>query len=405
MNESKKILILGAGDAQLNLIKESLNQGYYVVVCDMREEMEGAKIANKFYKINYMDRDAILKVAERENVDGVISNSEPAMLNVAFIAEKLGLPGNSMKSVETLLSKRKFRDLQKEAGVFVPKYYVASSLQELLERAEKMKYPIIIKPTESSGTRGTTKLVSFHESDIRKAYETCKKFSRNDLVTIEEYVEMKSLTVNDADIFVIGDEIIWDGWLWENRSKDTPMLPMTEVFPIALPEENLYDIQKTVNKIVRASGVTFGEYNVETYYTLEDEVFVIEINPRQAGNYIPQLIEEHTGVSLTRLLVSTAVNDMSYYEYLKTFKRDNNYITLQVVFSKSDGIFERLYISPEIEKNVKWCEMIVKEGDRVVRGINAAEAIAYVDLQFESYEIQHHFTENIEEYIYPILKD
>ncbi len=405
MNERKRILILGAGDAQLNLIKESLNQGYYVVVCDMREEMEGAKIADKYYKINYMDQEAILKVAEQENIDGVTSNSEPAMLNVAYIAEKLGLPGNSMKSIEKLLSKRKFRDLQKKVGVFVPEHYVTSSIQELLEYAEKMKYPIIIKPTESSGTRGTTKISSFCESTIREAYNICREFSRNNLVTIEEYVEMKSLTVNDADIFVIGDEIIWDGWLWENRSKDTPMLPMTEIFPIALPEEKLCEIRETVNKIIRASGVTLGEYNVETYYTLGDEVFVIEINPRQAGNYIPQLIEEHTGVSLTRLLVSTAVNDMSYYEYLKTFKRENNYITLQVVFSKEDGIFDRLYISPEIEENVKWCKMAVKEGDRVVRGINAAEAVAYVDLQFESYEKQHHFTDSIEKYIYPILKN
>lgn len=400
----KKILILGAGDAQLSLIRVSQKQGYYVIVCDVREEMKGEKIADKYYKINYLDQNAVLEIAKREKIDGVISNSEPAMLNVAYIAGQLGLPGNSMESVEVLLSKQKFRDLQKKAGVFVPEYHVASSVEELLACTEKMKYPIVIKPTESSGTRGTTKLCSFQEDEIRKAFESCSEFSRNCLVTVEEYVEMSCLTVNGADIFVIGDEIMWDGWFRQNRSKDMPMLPMTEVFPLVVSEDKKTEIQRVVNKIIHASGVSLGEYNVETYYTKDDDVFVIEINPRQAGNHIPQLIEEHSGVSLTRLLVSTAVGDMSYYEYLKTFKRESNYVTQQVVFSKKGGIFERLYIAPEIEDYVNWCDIVVREGDVVAQGINAAEAVAYVDLHFDSYDTQHYYTDKIEEYIYPILR-
>ena len=92
--KQKKILILGVGEAQRNLIQASLNQGYYVIVCDLREDREGAKLANKYYKVDYMDRKAVLEIAQRENIDGVISNSEPAMLNVAYIAEQLGLPGD-----------------------------------------------------------------------------------------------------------------------------------------------------------------------------------------------------------------------------------------------------------------------------------------------------------------------
>ncbi len=403
--KQKKILILGVGEAQRNLIQASLNQGYYVIVCDLREDREGAKLANKYYKVDYMDRKAVLEIAQRENIDGVISNSEPAMLNVAYIAEQLGLPGNSMESIETLLSKGKFRELQKKVGVYSPKHYVASSFDELVQYANKINYPVIIKPTESSGTRGTEKFNFFDEKEWKRAYEICHSFSRNGLVTLEEYVEMRSLTVNDADVFVIGDEIIWDGWLWENRSKDMPMLPMTEVFPMALSKEKKDKIRDIVEKILRGSGVKLGEYNVETYDTLTDEIFVIEINPRQAGNHIPQLIEQHTGVDLTRLLVSTAVGDMSYYEHLKTYQRENNFVTLQVVFSKRDGIFERLYISPKIEGYVKWIDITVKQGDMVERGINAEQAVAYVDLLFPDYETQHLFTDRIEKYIYPILKN
>ena len=239
---------------------------------------------------------------------------------------------------------------------------------------------------------------------MRRAYDICRDFSRNDMVTAEEYVEMTSLRVNDADIFVIGDEILWDGWLWEDRSKDTPMLPMTEIYPMALPEPEKEKIRSAVERIIRGSGVLLGEYNVETYFATSGEVFVIEINPRQAGNYIPQLIKQHTGVDLTKLLVSTAVGDMRYYEELKTYERQCNYVTLQVVFGKEDGVFEKLYIAPEVRPYVKWIDQKAKPGEKVVRGINAAEAVAFVDMQFDDYETQHKYTDEIEKYIYPIIK-
>ena len=156
MCKEKKILILGVGEAQLHLINEARNLGYYIVVCDMRSESEGAKIADKFYCVNYVNREAVLEIASNEQIDGVISNSEPAMLTVAYVAEELGLVGNSVKSVETLLSKTKFRELQKKAGVYAPVHYMVSSEMELLEKVQNMRYPLIIQPIESSGTRGTT---------------------------------------------------------------------------------------------------------------------------------------------------------------------------------------------------------------------------------------------------------
>ena len=135
-DKRKKILILGVGDAQLNLIKVAIEFGYYIVVCDLRDDREGSKLADKFYKVDYMDREAILEIARREKVDGVISNSEPAMLNVAYLSEQLGLPGNSMESIEVLLSKHKFRDLQRKAGVYAPGHYVVETLEELFRKAK-----------------------------------------------------------------------------------------------------------------------------------------------------------------------------------------------------------------------------------------------------------------------------
>ncbi len=400
----KRLMILGAGNAQLNLILEAKKLGYFVIVCDNRPTMAGSIIADKYYQIDYMQKEKVIAIASNEQLDGITSSSEPVMPIVAEVSQLLHLPGNTVESIETLISKSKFRDLQNKVGVFAPEHYEVETVEELLDKAQHIHYPVIVKPAESCGTQGTTRLDTYDETLLRNAYEICREFSRNNLVTLEQYVPMNVLRVNDIDVFIVGDEIIWDGWLWEDRAAREPMLPMTEIFPMNLPKDQIRKIKETLEKLIRGAGITLGEYNVETYFTESGDVFVIEMNPRQAGNYIPQLIEQHTGVNLSKLLVSTAVNDMEYFEFLKTYERTNHYVTLQVVFSEKPGILRSLYIDPEIAKYVLWVDQVIECGSVVRRGINGFDAIAFVNMQFEDYETQHKFTDQIETYIYPVVE-
>lgn len=397
---NKKILIVGAGEAQINLLHEAKELGYEIIGCDLRHGTEAERISDKFFHVNYMDKEDVLKIAKDENVDGVISNSEPAMITVNYVATCLGLPGNTVESTEILMSKSKFRDLQKKVGVFSPVHIVVDTEDEAVEKAKALKYPIIIKPVQSSGSRGTTRINGFNEKKIRYAYKECENFSRNNKVAIEEYVSMSSIRVNDADVFVLGDEFIWDGWLWEDRSHDMSMLPMCEIYPMAMPNVIKLEIMTTVEKLLRGAEIKFGEFNMESYYSPNGDLFVVEINPRQAGNNIPALICQHTGVNLTKLLVSTCVNDMSYYNKLKTFKRKNNYVTEQVVFPHKDGIFRNIYIDERIKPYVKKIDYEIQPGLRVVKSANAADAVAFVNMQFDNYEVQHYFTDQIERYVY-----
>ena len=100
----KKILILGGAEAQVPIIQAAKKEGYYVVLCDWTTTNPGIKYADKHYQISTLDRDAVMKVAVEENIDGVISNSEPAMLNVSYIAKELHLRGNSVSGLKKLLT-------------------------------------------------------------------------------------------------------------------------------------------------------------------------------------------------------------------------------------------------------------------------------------------------------------
>lgn len=403
--EQKRIMILGVGEAQLNLIAESKKLGYYIVVCDMRAESEGAKLADSFYAVNYMDRDAILDAAKKEHIDGVISNSEAAMLNVAWLSEQLGLPGNPEESIDILLSKTKFRDLQESVGVYAPKHEIVDSSVRLFEAIKKIGYPLVIKPVLCSGTRGTTVINTPDDSAAEEAFRVCADFSRNGLVSVEEYVRMDSLVAYDAEIFVYGNKILWDGFYGSYRTADAPMLPMMESLPPHLTESQVDAIKCSIAKLIHAAGIRLGEYNAETYFTTNGEVFVIEINPRQGGNHIPDLVHEHSGISFTQLLCSTAVGETKYIEETIMKPRENHYVTMYVVFSMVDGIYRGLEISDEIQPYIQWHENSASIGQLVHRKMNAGDAVAFVNLQFDSYETQHRFTDDIEKYIRAVVTE
>lgn len=401
---AKRILILGAGEAQLNLIKCAKELGYYVVVCDSRPEMEGSKIVDRYYEQDYMDRNAIYQIAVKEAIDGVISNSEPAMINVSYLVDRLGLPGNSEQSIEYFLSKNSFRQLQQANGLFAPSSITVNCEKDVLEAAKRLQFPIVIKPAQSSGSRGVTRVDIYSIEEVLKAFALCEEFSRDGEVILEEFVEMHSLNVINADVFVTKDEILWDGWYGGLRSPKRPLIPMAKILPPDISENDREKIVHAVNSLLISSGVELGEFNVESYFMKNGEPFIIEVNPRQAGDNIPQLIKEHTGVDLTRLLVSLSVNDRSYYEYLKTFKRENNYIILQVVFSNSNGIYQGLYIDEQVKENVLWIAENVSKGGNVYEARSAADAVAYVELRFRNAEEQRRIAEQIENYLYALVE-
>ena len=99
----KKILLLGGSAQQVIAIETAKKLGYYTVLCDFLTDNPGQYVADKFYLVSTTDMDAVLDVAQKEKVDGVLAYaSDPAAPTAAYVAEKLGLPGSPYKSVEIL---------------------------------------------------------------------------------------------------------------------------------------------------------------------------------------------------------------------------------------------------------------------------------------------------------------
>ena len=149
----KKLLLLGGSAQQVVAIDTAKRLGYYTVLCDFLTDNPGQYVADKFYLVSTTDEKAVLEVARKEKIDGVLAYaSDPAAPTAAYIAEQLNLPGNPYESVEILCNKDKFRTFLTENGFSAPVAKGYASKEDVWSDKRSFEYPIIIKPVDSSGS-------------------------------------------------------------------------------------------------------------------------------------------------------------------------------------------------------------------------------------------------------------
>lgn len=402
--KQKKLLILGANNGQIQLIKAAKEEGYYVIVCDYTDDNPGLPFVDKHYQVSYLNQEAVLSIAKEEKIDGVIGNTDPAMPMVAQIASQLGLIGNKPECIDPFISKSAFRRLQEEVGLYCPKHIESEDYSIVETAIETFEFPIIVKPSVCAATQGTTKIFSNQAERLRDTFQNCKNLSRDGKVTVEEYVEMPSLEIIEGDIFVNDNTFLWNLFT-TRRSIFAPMVPKTFIFPSLINEQESEIIKSSLTKLFKRAGVRHGFYNVEMYFTTKRELFIIEINPRQGGHLIPQLIELQTGVDCNKLLVTTAVGDFDYYYSVLKKEFESNPVTLHVVFPQYTGYLEKIKISSEIARYVT-DTYYRKNVSQVTRCENGTHWIAYITLRFPDRNTQLKYSgEKIDQYITAEVKD
>lgn len=184
----KRILFLGGSKFQIPPIKYAKKQGHYVISCDYLPDNPGHQYADEYYNVSTTDSDAVLALAEKLNVDGIVAYaSDPAAPTQAYVANKLGLPSNPYESVEILSRKDYFRKFLEENDFLVPKSnsFDFESIDQAIAWFDKLEKPVIVKPVDSSGSKGVTKV--YTEEELVHAFSYALEFSRAKIVAVEEF--------------------------------------------------------------------------------------------------------------------------------------------------------------------------------------------------------------------------
>lgn len=313
MIHNKKIIILGAGEGQIPLIKRAKEANWYTIVVSPKGNYPGFYIADAIRYYDIADKEAILKMAKDENVSAIATDqTDIAVATVQFVAEKMKLPHILCDNIELFRKKSLMRQQCSNYGLSPIPFCVTDDKETALSffhslRGEKA----IIKPIDSQGSRGV-QIVSSSQ-DLAEAFNDSIHFSPSGAVIIEQYITGQEIEVDtvlkngEVVCALIGDVYNFD--LHNSFSA------YIREYPTVLP----FDVQEKVLKLNRSilfafgfvTGWTHGEY---IYSKSNDTVYLLEIGARGGGNFIgSDIVREMIGVSTDEMAFRTAIGDNSFY--------------------------------------------------------------------------------------------
>ncbi len=398
----RTILLLGGSAQQLVAIRAARDLGYRTVLCDYLPDNPGQHEVDRFYQVSTTDVDAVYEVARKERVDGVLAYaSDPAALPAAIVCERLGLPTNPSGSVEVLGIKHRFREFLRDNGFACPRMVTFNpnvDVESLKEQLKGLTFPIIVKPTDSSGSKGVTKLMD--TENLTGAISHADSYSRNKVLIAEEFIERGFPYVIGGDIFVEDGRIILFGEMSCLRGdKGKSLIPIGERKPSGLNAVQTERVHDELQRIVSALGIRSGELNIEILLDMDDNVHFLELGPRAGGNMIPIQLSDAFSVDLPRANVLVAMGERSGL----VPQEQEGCFCHYVVHSKVDGIYEGLEISPGIAPYI-YRECIYRhQGDKVEAFDGAGKAIGIVFLCFPDVGTMERLYPDCETLIRPVL--
>ena len=401
----KKILLLGGSAQQVIAIQTAKRLGYYTILCDFLTDNPGQYCADKFYLISTTDKEAILEIAKKEDIDGVLAYaSDPAAPTAAFVAEKLGLPGNPYDSVEILCNKDRFREFLQTHNFNTPKASGYDNVSKALDDLKNgfFNFPVIVKPVDSSGSKGVDKIESVNDAESKLLY--AMSFSRNKRVIIEEYVEKYGYQI-------AGDGLSIDGKLvfrcfandHFNPKCINPFVPISASFPYNMPDNIQEKIHCEIQKLLILLNMKTCTYNFDIRIDDNYNVYLMEIAPRDGGNYIPQIIKYATGIDLVEYSVRAAMGEE--FNVPPNIKL-KGYWAYYAVHSLKDGILDKIQFAYEIEeKHIVENHIIKHSGDDIKAFTGANTTLGCLLMKFDNMEQMLDMMDHSEKWIEVVLEE
>ncbi len=378
MRTQKTLLLLGGSAQQVIAIEKAKARGYRTVLCDYLPDNPGQFAADRFYQVSTTDLAAVLQVAQAERIDGVLAYaSDPAAPTAAYVAEQLGLPGNPYAAVKTLCNKDLFRAFLRENGFYTPAAVRCGSEAEVVAAVQTLGLPVIVKPVDSSGSKGVT--VLREAAGAADAAAHAFAFTRCGRVIVEEFVEKRHPYLIGGDIFVYEGRVIQWGLMNCHRdSRVNPLVPVGKSFPLQLTAADEAAVRDVLSRLVTALGIRMGAMNVELVVDGRGRVCPIDIGPRSGGNMIPDLLGDIFGTDVVELSVRLAMGEAID----ATPGQPGGFYATCNLHSHRAGHFAGIDIAPELAQYLYRRCIYKQPGDAVEFFDNAAKCLGILFFRF-----------------------
>lgn len=300
-----KLLVVGAGIGQVPIVRKAKDMGIHVTVVTMPGKQPCIEIADDVIYSDIYERDYIVDEAKKRGITAVTSDQNDLMNpTVAYVAEKIGLPGNKFETVMSFCNKNEYRDSCEKAGVPVPRHIAVDS-EDYDFSTFKCPFPWIVKPADSQSSVGVQKVENMEELLPALRFALSKSKTHNAIV--EE--------------FFTGVEFVAEGFINEGKyyllnfgdrkyfELKELMIPNQTLFPSVLPQDILDKVVEYESKMAQLKKPNFAIVHSEYLVNLKTkEIRVVESALRGGGVYISShLIPLSTGIDINMVLLQKAL--------------------------------------------------------------------------------------------------
>ena len=378
----KKLMLLGGIRYLLPVIEEAHKLGIYVITADYLPDNIAHKYSDEYVNVSIVDKAAVLKVAQEKQIDGIMSfGVDPGVVAAAYVQEQMGLPAfGPYKSEEILQNKDKFRKFLTENGFNVPWAYSFDSVEKALAAADKYSYPLIVKPTDSAGSKGCTRVDEF--GALQKALVYAMEHSISGHIIIEEFIEQYGCS-SDSDCFSIDGNLEFASFSAQrfDRHAANPYTPSAYSWPATYTVEQENELRSELQRLLTLLQMKTSVYNIETRVGVNGKPYIMEVSPRGGGNRLSEMLRYATGVDLIKAAVCASVG--LPVEGVKQVPYNGHWAEV-ILHSENDGVFESLWIDEAARKNIVEEDLWVRSGDKVEGFKGANNAVGTLVVKFES---------------------
>ena len=377
----KRILFLGGADIQVSAIMKAKELGYYVITCDYLPNNPGHRYADEYHNVSTTDMEGVLTLARRLHIDGILAYaSDPAAPTAAYVSEKLGLPTNPFSVVQIMSRKDLFRNFLQANGFHVPRSMAVKTYTEAKEFIGLVNRKMIIKPVDSSGSKGVYAIEP--EGDFEKKFNDSISFSNAGFVIVEEFIFKKGYQIG-GDGFIVNGKLVFRCFGDIHFSKTNPLLPCAVSMPTLHDEFIVQKVHNEIQRLLTEIGMSMGALNFDIVIDENDDIFILEIGPRNGGNMIPELTEYCTGVDMKTYSIRAAIG-----EDCRDLKMSNEkkYFSHYVIHSEKSGIVRAIDLSEKLKRHVIYKHFNFEVNDWVEVFKNSSNRLGIILLKYSSKE-------------------
>lgn len=303
-SQERNIAIIGASYLQLPLIEKAKELGYITHVFAWQANDVGETSADFFYPISIRDVDEIANKCKEIGICGICSiATDLGNYTVNYVANKLGLPSNSMECTLNSTNKYLMRSIFEKNGDPSPKFVRVSNMEDLNNLA--LKYPLIVKPTDRSGSRGVA--IANDKTELCEATQKAIQEGFEKKAIIEEYVEGKEYSVEG--ISYMGNHRILT--VTEKHTTGKPNFIETgHNEPANIDDKTYQKIVKIVLHALESLGIENSASHSEIKIDDNGNIKIIEIGSRMGGDCIgSDLVCYSTGIDYLKATIQVACGE------------------------------------------------------------------------------------------------